>query len=206
MSASVGAIVLAGGSSRRMGTDKALLRLGGRTLIEIVVQTLLGITSDVVVAAGQLPRPGWPRLGVPLVADRVPGRGPAAGLDAGLRAVQAGSAVVVACDMPFLNTNLLRRLIAELGSFDAVVPVCGGRRQPLHAVYSRSCLPALDQILEAGGSLNDLLARVRTRVLAEEEVWRIDPDGLSCTNVNDPLEWERVQSLWEARAGEIATP
>jgi len=206
MGPAVSGIVLAGGAGRRMGADKALLRLGDHTLIEIVVGTLLGVTDDVVVASGASPRSGWPTLPVPLVADRVPMAGPVAGLDAGLRAVRSEAVIVVACDMPFLNPRLLRFLAEQLGGYDAVVPVCGGRRHPLHAVYSRRCLAVVEQVLSGRGSLHHILARVRTRAIPEHKLLEIDPGGLSCTNVNHPQEWERVQALWEARKHEAAAP
>ena len=206
MSAAVGGIVLAGGAGRRMGADKALLELGGRTFLENAVDILLTVTDDVVVAGGSAARAAWPELRVPVVPDRFQRRGPLAGLDAGLRAVKNNSAVVVACDMPFLNPRLLRRLAAQIAGYDAVVPVSSGRRHPLHGVYSRRCLPLIEELLRRGGGMNDLLNRVKTKVVPEEEVRELDPEGLSCLNVNYPEELDRARALWERSRREVATP
>ena len=102
----VSGIVLAGGEGKRLGADKALLDFGGRSLLEITIDRLREVTADIVIACGQGTRPGWPDIAAQTVLDRSKGRGPLAGLDAGLRAIRNDSAVVVACDMPFLNPLL----------------------------------------------------------------------------------------------------
>lgn len=206
MGSAVSGIVLAGGAGRRMGTNKALLQLGGRTLLENAVDVLLTVSDDVVVAGGPVDRRVWPALRVPVVPDRFQGRGPLAGLDAGLRAVKNDSAIAVACDMPFLNPELLRFLAGQIAGHDAVVPVCGGRRHPLHGVYSRTCLPVIEELLQGGGGMNDLLSRVKTRVVPQEEVLQLDPEGLSCLNVNYPEDLDRARVLWERRRREVAAP
>lgn len=189
-------IVLAGGESRRLGEDKALVEFGGRTLLEITVERLRGITTDVVIACGAGPRAGWPELEVQTALDRVAGRGPMAGLEAGLRAIANDAAVVVACDMPFLNPELLRHLATLSEGYDAVVPVVGDRRHALHAVYSRACLPVIEELLKRRGSMRELLASVRARVVSEAEVRAMDPQGLSCFNLNSKQDLETARVIW----------
>lgn len=189
-------IVLAGGESRRLGEDKALLDFGGRTLLEITVERLRAITADVVIACGAGPRAGWPEVEARTALDRTPGWGPLAGLEAGLKAIANEVAVAVACDMPFLNAELLRHMASLLDGHDAVVPVVGDRQHALHAVYSRGCLPVVEELLERRGSMRELLAAVRTRVVSEAEVRAVDPTGLSCFNLNSQQDLEAAREMW----------
>ncbi len=192
----VSGIVLAGGEGKRLGADKALLDFGGKTLLEITFERLGEVTADIVIACGQGTRPGWPDIAAPTVLDRSQGRGPLAGLDAGLRAIANDAAVVVACDMPFLNPALLRHMAARLETHAAVVPMIDGRYHALHAVYSQRCLPLAEDLLLQGGSMRDLLATVDTGVVPEAEVLAIDPECLSCFNLNSPEDLERARAIW----------
>ncbi|HET9477276.1 MAG TPA: molybdenum cofactor guanylyltransferase [Dehalococcoidia bacterium] len=196
MAAAFSGIVLAGGLSKRLGTDKTLLEFGGKTLLGLTVERLIKTTSDIVIACGAGPRPGWPDMPVEYAADRHTSRGPLAGLDAGLRAIGNPGAIVVACDMPFLNPGLLRYMATLLDGHDAVVPVVGGRRHALHAAYSRACLPFIKDLLVTGGSMGDLLSRVDTCDVHESDVRRMDPDGLSCFNLNSPRDLRLARELW----------
>ena len=196
MKASVSGIVLAGGSGTRLGADKALLKFGERTLLEIVVERLSRLTGDVVVACGAGTRAGWPGADARTVTDRVAGRGPLAGVDAGLRAIAAEAAIVVACDMPFLNAALLSHMVDCLAGHEVVVPEIDGRLHPLHGVYSKRCLPAVETMLQRGASMRDLLAAVDTKAMSEDELRAIDPDALSCFNLNSPADLERARTLW----------
>jgi len=196
VTASVGGIVLAGGAGTRLGADKALLKFGGRTLLEIAVERLSEVTGDVVVACGAGTRPGWPEVDARTVTDRVAGRGPLAGVDAALRAIVGEMAVVVACDMPFLNPALLSHMVDSLAAHEAVVPMIDGRYHALHAVYSKQCLPAVETMLQRGGSMRDLLAVADTKAMSEDEVRAIDPEALSCFNLNSPGDLDTARALW----------
>jgi molybdopterin-guanine dinucleotide biosynthesis protein A len=192
----VSGIVLAGGESKRLGAEKALLDFGGSTLLEITVERLREVTADIVVACGQGKRPSWPSVDAQMVLDRSEGRGPLAGLDAGLRRIANEAAVVVACDMPFLNPALLALLAGRLETHAAVVPMFDGRYHALHAVYSQRCLPFVEDLLLKGGSMRDLLAAVDTRVVPEVEVREVDPAGLSCFNLNVTADLEAARAIW----------
>ena len=196
-------IVLAGGQSRRLGIDKALLSLGGAPLLQTVVQRVSQVCRRVIVAVDSPGR--YRRLGLParFVADASPGRGPLAGLQSGLQACSTSHALVVACDLPFLNVELLRYMAGLPRSYQALVPRAGGRDHPLHAVYARSCLPEVDALLAAGGgSMKQLLDGLDVRRLEERDLNRFDPNGLSLLNLNDESDLERARSLW----GRQATP
>ena len=135
-------VIMAGGVSRRLGRDKALEVVGGKTLIGRVVDTLTPLTTEVVAVvnrpeqAAAMPLPGHVRV----VTDRYPGGGSLGGIFTGLCASAAPWSLVVACDMPFLNAGLLRYLLELTADVDAVVPRLGGRPEPLHALYSKACI------------------------------------------------------------------
>lgn len=197
MPAPLDGIVLAGGRSRRLGVDKAALVFGGRTLLEIVVERLAGVCRNVVVACGRTENEGLPALPVRYVSDDIPGQGPLAGLQAGLRAIENEFALVVACDMPFLNPNLLVYMAALPRSYEALVPKAE-RWHPLHAVYARSSLPAVDRLLAEGrNSMEELLSRLKVRTLTEDEIYRHDPKGLSLFNLNGPADLKFARARWK---------
>lgn len=143
-------LVLAGGRSRRFGRDKAHYHVEGRPMVDRVAATLAEVASTVLVSVRT---PGeeaeWPGR---LVADRYPGAGPLAGLQAGLRAASTPWVLVVACDMPFVTPRGLRQLVAAIapGVQAVVAEGQGGRRQPLCACYHRSLEPLASSMLDAG--------------------------------------------------------
>lgn len=142
-----------------MGKPKALLPVAGTTLIEFVIERLRGGFADLLIAArrpGQVP----PRLRSHLVRD-AGGEGPLAGIVAGLRASRHETLVAVACDMPWLEPDLCRRLVLAARGHDAAVAIVGGRPEPAAAAYRKSALAAIEDALRAGrlkaaGVLGDL--------------------------------------------------
>jgi len=183
-------VVLAGGRSRRMsGLDKRWEMVEGKPLLQHAISALLPWCREVLVVAGQGEPLVFPEEHIRMVNDRIPA-GPLGGLEAGLRAMRSRHAVVVACDMPFLDGALLQFLGSLCDGFDAVVPVWEQRPQPLHAVYGASCLPVLDGLLDSGvvPALRDLLDRLHVRfVTASELTWF--PDWTrSFMNINTPAD------------------
>jgi molybdopterin-guanine dinucleotide biosynthesis protein A len=191
-------VVLAGGRSRRLGLDKALVRFGGVPLLRIVVERVAQVCREVVVAVDRPDR--YEGLGLParFVADESPGLGPLSGLQAGLRTCRTEHMLVAACDLPFLNVELLRYMASLPRSYQALAPWRDGRWEPLHAIYARSCLKAVDAMAASGGgSMQKLLGRLEVRRLDEEEVDRLDPDGLSLVNLNERSDLDRARGLWK---------
>ena len=186
------AVVLAGGQSRRMGRDKALIDFQGKPVIAHVIDALRELTTDVVVVSNRLD--SYRSLGVRIVPDYEPPCGPLGGIAAGLQAVQHELSVVVACDMPFLNVTLLRWLIDRAGGYDAVVPQTGAEFEPLHAVYRRICLYPIAQRLQRGDRrVISFFADVRLRAVPEAE-WRVvDPEGRSLINLNTPADLDAAR-------------
>jgi molybdopterin-guanine dinucleotide biosynthesis protein A len=191
----ISALVLAGGRSTRMGADKALLRTGGRTMLDRTVDVLISLSEDVVVVGRDYAGAG----GVRSVADEVSNAGPLGGLSAGLQVIRHDAAICVGCDQPFLNRKLLSYLASVVGNHDAVVPRIAGRSHPLHAVYSRDVAPAAGSQIECGDlRLRTLLGRIRVRWVDEREIDPIDPDHRSLLNVNTPEEWKRTLALYSS--------
>ena len=190
---SVSAIVLAGGQSRRMGRDKALIEYQGRPIIAHVIDTLRALSDDLVVVSNRSDLYG--PFGARVVADYDPPCGPLGGIAAGLRAAQHQLAVVVACDMPFLNVPLLRWLIHLAEEYDAVVPQTGDEFEPLHAVYRRECHGPIVQRLERGERrVISFFADVRLRPVLESEWRKLDPAGRSLINLNTPDDLDVLSS------------
>lgn len=190
--------VLVGGKSRRMGRDKALLAVGGQPLLQRVVEALREVTDELLLVGVGAERYAW--LGGRAVDDLVPGGGPLAGIYTALSVARHSHCLVVACDMPFLNTDLLRYMRQQAMGWDAVVPrLRGWWLEPLHAVYARSCLKPAERMLESGNlCILDLFPLVRTRYLETHEVALFDPGGRSFVNLNTLTDLALVQTLGRA--------
>lgn len=189
------AAVLAGGENRRMPFRKGLLELGGRSIIDSTLCTLEGLFDRVLISTNEPEH--YFRFGAPMVGDLLPERGPMTGIYSVLMA-ERGSAdgiFVVACDMPFIKPELVRCLIAKgTAHKDAVVPVMGGKPQPLCAVYSgRLAERMLQSIREGRRGLRDFLqGRVDVQYVDEAEVRAHDPEGRSFMNINTLNDLEDV--------------
>jgi molybdenum cofactor guanylyltransferase len=201
-------LILAGGKSSRMGQDKAWLMLDGRPLVMHVIDRVLPLADEVIISTNQPdPFEAWlPGLIVPArtVADRYRGAGPLAGLHAGLLVARCDLVLALAADMPFVNPKLIDYLarLAMDADVDAVVPRVSNPEtrqtglEPLHAIYRKSCLPAIDASLSAGQRrVVSFLERVRLRVVSPDEILPHDPLLRSFANVNTPQEWSDAQRL-----------
>ena len=188
----ISGIILAGGKSRRMGRDKAFLELGGRSLIEIVIERVQAVAAEVIIVTNAPQR--YAHLGARLVCDVYRGVGTLGGIHAGLTAATYDHALVVGCDMPFLNPSLLAHLASLAPQYDAVVPRVDGLFEPLHAVYAHSCLPLIKaQISTRQWQAFSFYPQARVRYVSREEIARFDPELLSLRNANTPAEWRKVE-------------
>ena len=194
----VSGVILAGGESRRLGRDKALERIGDQTLIERVVGCVAPVSAEVIVVvasppkAAALPLPAEVRV----VSDRYPRCGSLGGILTGLSASREPWILLVACDMPFLDPRLMRRLMAMRRGVDAVVPCLEGRPEPLHALYSKACLEPMERMLQGGLlKIAPLFEMVRVRYVDERTIDRIDPNHRSFFNVNSPADVEEALGL-----------
>jgi len=182
-----------------MGADKAALPWGGRTMLEGVIERLAGGFDELVVVASVnqgAPAPALPGIAVRMVSDPEPLQGPVKALRMGLAAVQAEIAFACACDLPLINVGLALALCDMTSGHDAGIPVVQGRLQVLHAAYRKSCLPALDAMIERGErTLHKLAPSLNVRFVNEDELRRYDPELLSFFNVNTPEDYAQAQRL-----------
>lgn len=180
-------MILAGGTSRRFGRDKASEPLNGRPLLRWVERSLDQVAQEIIVvkAAGQRLPALEAHKPLAVIEDLIAGKGPLGGIYSGLQAASHELSIAVACDMPLLCVPLLRRLCVLADGYDVVIPRRQGRPQPLHAVYRRSCAQAMHQEMQAGRlEVISFLHAVHVRYVDEDEWSPYDAEGLSFFNVN----------------------
>jgi molybdopterin-guanine dinucleotide biosynthesis protein A len=190
------AAALAGGQSRRMGTDKALLPLvaQGKPMLGVVLERLSAVSDDVFVVANDQAR--YSALAARVVPDLHRDVGALGGIQAAIASSGHDYCLVVACDMPFLSLPLLRRMADEPRSYDVLVPLIPGESrqrgdglvfQTLHAIYSKRCLPFIEKrIAEGNKQVVGFFKDVQVRTLDVAEIARWDPGMQSFFNANTP--------------------
>jgi molybdopterin-guanine dinucleotide biosynthesis protein A len=190
-------IILAGGQSARMGQDKRRLRLWGPqgpSLLAHTVALATGLCAEVIVVLND--PEAWPDLPARLVPDAYPGAGPLGGLASGLAVLAADRALLLACDMPLLQPDLLRAMLAIPFDTDALVPrrlatpgepPRGQDSEPLLAVYRQICLSTITACLAHDERrMGAALRQITVRSLDPAWWTRFDPDGRSFLNLNRP--------------------
>lgn len=181
-----------------MGRDKTLETFGTESLLERVLSQLSFLDNEIILVTAPYFLPsrfnGYPGLRV--VSDIYPGSGPLGGIYTGLRRARSFYNLVVACDMPFLNRSLLRYMISVSGGSDIVIPRIGNFYEPLHAVYSKSCIAPAESLLEQGKlRVAGLLDRVKVRYVERGEIDRFDPAHLSFFNINTKSDLAKARRL-----------
>lgn len=193
----VASIVLAGGKSLRLGKSKALEIASGKSLIERVIQRLKQLNSRVLIATSREQSDLLVAIDAEILVDIYPNKGPLGGIYTGLMASQCSRNIVVACDMPFLNTKLLRYMVELSRDFDAVVPrLSMGTIEPLHAIYSKACLNSIRAQLDGEQlRVDSFLDKVRVRYVERPECQKLDPRLLSFFNINYQSDLDRAIAL-----------
>lgn len=201
-----GAIILAGGDSKRLGQPKALLDFDGFSLIEVMVKSLGTHFQDITVVTD---RPDLYRdLPVSLVGDLFTDRqkSPLRGIHAGLISSDLPYQFVVACDMPFLNLDLINYMAGFAPDCDAVVPRLGTYYQPLHSFYSRTCIDIIDWQVQRGCyKITDFYANLEIRFVDTSEVIRFDPKQESFININTRPDYEQALKIFLDRGKKAHT-
>jgi molybdopterin-guanine dinucleotide biosynthesis protein A len=195
-----GAILAGGRASRFGGRDKSALVIDGETILDRQVAQLSQIAGEILLVGGTIQSGNSDRRSaVTPVADLMPGCGPLGGLHAALTAARGDVAIVVACDMPYVSAPFLAYLAALAGEprgFTAVVPQTERGYHPLCAAYTRAALEPIERRLAAGRlTMTDLLADVRLRVVAAEEIARFGDPHQLLANVNTPAEHESLEAF-----------
>jgi molybdopterin-guanine dinucleotide biosynthesis protein A len=188
--------ILAGGKSRRMGRNKALLELAGKPVIERLVEQFRKTFAEVIVIANDTQ---YGRFCDAVFSDIYYEKGPLAGLHSALTHAANDWVFISACDSPFFNVGLFREMLPLRDKADAVICETEDGLQPLTALYSRRCLPHIDNCLQQErlkvASFHD---RIRLRVVPSEEIERLDSNARMFWNMNYPEDYEQALQWIEA--------
>lgn len=189
--------IQAGGESRRMGQDKALLPFLGKAMIERVIERVAHLADEVLITTNH--PLDYAYLGLALYPDLIPGRGALGGLYTALSAANQPLVAVVACDMPFVSSELLafERDLLLGDEYDAAIPVTSSGTEPFHAVYRKAgCLPPIEKAIQEGKWRVDAwFAQVRLRLVSPEEAAVHDPCRLAFRNVNTPEDLAQAEAI-----------
>jgi molybdenum cofactor guanylyltransferase len=188
--------VLVGGKSSRMGEDKAFVMLdNGTPLIRMAVDALAAVCDDVLLVGGDPAR--FMRFDLPArwTPDAIPGEGPLAGILGALFAAQHEACLVVACDMPYLNPQLLGAMAGVPRDYEILAYPRAEGYEPLLAIYTRACIPPIERMMYEGSlRAQDLLRVMRVRLVPERIVAQFDPEGTATTNLNTPQDVARAMA------------
>ncbi len=184
------AIVLSGGESSRMKTEKGLVSFRGKAMIQHVLETVSKVTNKVILIANH---PGYQKLGYPCFPDIFSGVGPLGGIYSGLIYSTTRKNLVLSCDMPFITTQFLETFMNMAGEEDILVPVHEGKPQPLCAVYDQHCREELKARIGSGKlKLQDLFEALKTKRVHVDSKFA-DASSIF-TNINTPEDLIRYQN------------
>lgn len=191
-------LLLAGGKSSRMGTNKALLPMSEEINIsKIAGEMELAVDETVIITNSPQ---DFSFLNLPMVEDEFKGMGPLGGLHAGLSASKTDVNVITACDMPFIKAALIKELLNHSTGFDAVVPEIEGQLHPLFAVYRKSTLPLLTACLKDHRlRMVAFLEEIHVKILKESDfrMYQENRDLFTYMfyNMNNPEEYARAKEI-----------
>ena len=192
LAAGVTGVILAGGQSSRMGSNKALLPYRGGRFIESIYRQMSGLFDELLLVTNSPEQ--YTFLGCRMVPDLYPGLGALAGLHAGLYHSRTPHIFAVACDMPYLNDTLIRALLARRHQADVVIPESEDGLEPLHAVYGQGCLPAMEQALLSGRRrIVSFFPHTRVNTFTSDHVATIDSTFSSFSNINTPADYFKLR-------------
>lgn len=201
--AGVTGVILAGGESSRMGSNKALLPYRGGRFIESIHRLLAQIFDEVLLVTNTAEQ--YDFLPCRKVADIYPGRGALAGLHAALQQSRTSHIFAVACDMPYLNGELIKRLGGWRERGDVVIPHGEMGPEPLHAVYGKRCLDPMERaLLQGRRRIVSFFPEVRVWHVPAASIAEFDPHFDSFKNINTPKEYFALRD--EERALNLSYP
>ena len=186
-------IILSGGKNTRMGTNKAFLEIEGERLIDRTTRIFNDIFQEVILSTNS-PLDYLDHDGI-IVTDIIQNKGSLGGIYTGLFFSSHEHAFVSACDMPFLNKNFIAYMIERAQGYDIVVPKSPDGLQPLHAIYSRRCLPAIKKLIDSGNlKITGFYRGLKILEIREDIIKTYDPEGKMFMNVNTRLDLEQISS------------
>jgi FdhD protein len=188
----VSGVILAGGKSSRMGSNKALLPYKGGRFIEAIHRQLSEIFEEVLLVTNNPEQ--YEFLPSRKVADLFPGAGALAGIHSGLYHSGNQAVFAVACDMPYLYNDLVRHLAAQADKDAVIIPEGPAGLEPLHAVYGKECLVAIEETIASGEKrIMSFFDRVKIIKIGAEQIAEFDPSFASFSNINTPDEYFRMR-------------
>lgn len=197
----ISAILLAGGASSRMGgRNKAFLKIGGETIIQREIDVLERIFDKIIIVTNDFEHYG--HLGKPIFSDINPGYGSLGGIFTGLNRCSTDYGFIFACDMPFLNQEVICYICKRSYGHDLTIPRIGGYLEPVHAVYSCKCLPFIEKLMLKGDlKITSFFKEVNMLEISEQELQTLDPYLRFRINVNSPDDLDNAIKTDEKRVG-----
>ncbi|HOB86525.1 MAG TPA: molybdenum cofactor guanylyltransferase [Bacillota bacterium] len=198
-----GVIILAGGDSKRLGCPKPILPLAGVPLIKRIIHRLESYFNVITVITDR--RELFQGLPVKIGGDLLIGykKSPLRGIHAGLTMSPLPYQFVIACDMPFVNLELVKRMAVYAPHYDVVVPRINDQYEPLHAYYSRDCAQVIEKALAAGSfKVIDFYSRLKVKEIGLEEILSVDPRRESFFNINTWEDYQRAENMLAVTGGE----
>ncbi|MEC5422520.1 molybdenum cofactor guanylyltransferase [Virgibacillus sp. C22-A2] len=187
-------VILSGGKSSRMGTNKALLKLGNKKVIEHIADELQSLTDEVIIVTNEPSL--YTFLDLQLICDRHQDKGPLAGLESAFHHINADTFVVAACDMPFVKQSVYAHLLQQTENYDAAVPIYNRQIHPLSAVYKRSVLPLMQQRLENNElQVKGFYDQIHVNYINEYGDLADEVVRKHFFNMNNPEEYEQAKLL-----------
>ncbi len=196
---SITGIILSGGKSTRMKTDKAFLKLGSSTMIEELIARLEKKFSKLMVIANDKKR--YVDIGIEVIKDIIPDKGPLGGIYTGLVKSDSVYNFIFSCDAPFVNPDLIDHMISKIKDSDVIVPKWQDRFEPLHAIYSKNCIEVIERQLGKNElKVTNFFQYVKVRVINEKEISRFISSQPFFANINTPQDFYTLlvpSLLWE---------
>ena len=188
----IAGIILAGGKSLRYGQDKAFISLNGKFLIDKVISVMKQVFQDVIIIANEPKK--YSGFGLPVYEDIIKGIGPIGGILTGITYIQKPAGFFVACDMPFLNPELIAYMVKIRNGFDVVIPKIGKNIEPLHAIYTKNCLPHIKETIHKKAyGIRTFFSKVSVRYVEKQEIVIYDPELKFLVNINTPEDMRRLK-------------
>jgi molybdopterin-guanine dinucleotide biosynthesis protein A len=187
----VSGLILAGGESSRYGKNKALVKVNGIPLIERVSRVMKSIFQEVILITNTPDEYSFLKL--PMYEDLIKGLGPLGGLFTGLTRMANDTGFFVGCDMPSLNSGLIRHIVEIRDDCDVIVPRISGMMEPLHALYSKGCLPAIRELIDSRKYQTvQFFSEVSVKYVDEGLIRRFDPEIRCFYNINEPQQIKNI--------------
>jgi molybdopterin-guanine dinucleotide biosynthesis protein A len=183
--------IMAGGQSSRMGTDKSFVLFQGRPMIEIIKERVTGLGDELILITNKPDE--YTHLHLPMFSDVYPDHGSLGGIFTAVHYATHPYTLVVACDMPWLNRPLLEHMITLRQTAEVIVPRWQKYPEPLHAIYHKNCLAAIEANLQAQRlKITGFFGQVQVHFVEREVIERFDANGRSFANINTPDELQQI--------------